>query len=93
MHHLEVNVNKYIGQRLDKFIAEKQPEISRSKIKSLIKNGSITVNASIKDPDYKLILHDKIIIRESIEEGLGLLGENIHLDIVQTLFQMKNLFH
>ena len=69
MHHLEVNVNKYIGQRLDKFIAEKQPEISRSKIKSLIKNGSITVNAAIKDPAYKLILHDKIVIRESIEEG------------------------
>ena len=82
MHHLEVNVNKYIGQRLDKFIAEKQPEISRSKIKSLIKNGSITVNASIKDPDYKLILHDKIIIRESIEVGFRLLGENIHLNIV-----------
>tara|TARA_B110000259_G_C14006499_1_gene398071 strand:+ start:156 stop:1136 length:981 start_codon:yes stop_codon:yes gene_type:complete len=82
MHHLEVNVNKYIGYRLDKFVAENLPNISRSKIKSLIEKGLITVNEMTKDPDYKLGLNDKISINEKNEENSKLLGENIKLNIV-----------
>ena len=82
MHHLEVNVNKYIGYRLDKFVAENLPNISRSKIKSLINNGHVTVNKIKKDPDYKLGLNDKISIDQKNEEGSKLLGENIALNII-----------
>ena len=82
MHHLEVNVNKYIGYRLDKFLAENLTNISRSKIKSLIEKGFITVNKLKKDPDYKLELNDKISINQKSEESSKLLGEDIKLNIV-----------
>ena len=82
MHHLEVNVNKYIGYRLDKFVAENLTDISRSKIKSLIEKGLITVNKFKKDPDYKLELNDKISIYQKSEENSKLLGEDIKLNIV-----------
>ena len=82
MHHLEVNVNKYIGYRLDKFVAENLTNISRSKIKSLIEKGLITVNKFKKDPDYKLELNDKISINQKSEESSRLLGEDIKLNIV-----------
>jgi 23S rRNA pseudouridine1911/1915/1917 synthase len=82
MHHLEVNVNKYIGYRLDKFVAENLTNISRSKIKSLIEKGFITVNKLKKDPDYKLELNDKISINQKSEESSKLLGEDIKLNIV-----------
>ena len=82
MHHLEVNVNKYIGYRLDKFVAENLTNISRSKIKSLIEKGLITVNKFKKDPDYKLELNDKIFINQKSEESSKLLGEDIKLNIV-----------
>jgi 23S rRNA pseudouridine1911/1915/1917 synthase len=82
MHHLEVNVNKYIGYRLDKFVAENLTNISRSKIKSLIEKGLITVNKFKKDPDYKLELNDKISINQKSEESSKLLGEDIKLNIV-----------
>ena len=82
MHHLEVNVNKYIGYRLDKFVAENLTNISRSKIKSLIEKGLITVNKFKKDPDYKLELNDKISINQKTEESSKLLGEDIKLNII-----------
>ena len=82
MHHLEVNVNKYIGYRLDKFVAENLTNISRSKIKSLIEKGLITVNKFKKDPDYKLELNDKISINQKAEESSKLLGEDIKLNII-----------
>ena len=82
MHHLEVNVNKYIGYRLDKFVAENLTNISRSKIKSLIEKGLITVNKFKKDPDYKLELNDKISINQKSEESSKLLGEDIKLNII-----------
>jgi 23S rRNA pseudouridine1911/1915/1917 synthase len=82
MHHLEVNVNKYIGYRLDKFVAENLTNISRSKIKSLIEKGLITVNKLKKDPDYKLELNDKISINQKSEESSKLLGEDIKLNII-----------
>ena len=82
MHHLEVNVNKYIGYRLDKFVAENLTNISRSKIKSLIEKGLITVNKFKKDPDYKLELNDKISVNQKSEESSKLLGEDIKLNIV-----------
>ena len=82
MHHLEVNVNKYIGYRLDKFVAENLTNISRSKIKSLIEKGLITVNKFKKDPDYKLELNDKISIIQKTEESSKLLGEDIKLNII-----------
>ena len=63
-HHNEVNVNDLIGERLDKFISLKSKNQSRSKIKQLILNKNILVNGNPSEPDYKIALHDKIIINK-----------------------------
>ena len=82
MHHIEVNVNDLIGERLDKFISLKSKNQSRSKIKQLILNKNILVNGNPSEPDYKIALHDKIIINKIELNNTKLIGEDIKLDII-----------
>ena len=82
MHHIEVNVNDLIGERLDKFISLKSKNQSRSKIKQLILNKNILVNGNPSEPDYKIALHDKIIINKIELNNKKLIGEDIKLDII-----------
>ncbi len=88
MHHIEVNVNDLIGERLDKFISLRLKDQSRSKIKQLILNKNILVNGKSSDPDYKIALHDLITINHIELNNTKLIGENIKLDI---LYEDKNL--
>ena len=82
MHHINVNVNDLIGERLDKFISLKLEYLSRSKIKYLIIEKYILVNNNPTEPDYKIILGDNISINEVYAEDSALTGEDISLDIV-----------
>ncbi|OQX88158.1 MAG: hypothetical protein B6D55_01225 [Candidatus Omnitrophica bacterium 4484_70.2] len=54
------------GIRLDKFLANKLEDISRSKLKELISKGKVEVNKEIKKGSYKLKEGD--VISVSIEE-------------------------
>ena len=47
--------------RLDKFLAEKNPQISRSKIQKAIKTGSVLVNGRpVLEPDFEVSESDRI---------------------------------
>ena len=81
-HQYKVNDKKYQGKRLDIFLSENLVELSRSKIKYLIKNSKVLVNGEIEDPDYKISLNDKIQIEIEKSEETYLEGEKIPLDIV-----------
>jgi len=50
------------GTRLDKFVSEKCPEISRTQAQKLVVEGYITVNGCVAKPSLKLDVGDKIDI-------------------------------
>ncbi|MBN2686425.1 MAG: RluA family pseudouridine synthase [Pontiellaceae bacterium] len=46
--------------RLDAFLAEQEPEVSRSQWKTLIQSGSVTVNGAVCKPNQKLKKTDEV---------------------------------
>lgn len=70
------------NKRLDSFLSEITPNLSRSKIQNLIKNGNVLVNSSTKKPSYLLKENDKIEFELPKEEEIKILPQDIPLDIV-----------
>ncbi len=70
------------AMRLDTFIAESLPELSRSQLKKLIDNGKITLNGSSTKASYKLKGGEIIDIILPEPEPIEALPEDIPLDIL-----------
>lgn len=71
------------GQRIDGFLSELIPEISRSKIQNEIKKGNILVNSKSIKPSYNLKENDEIEI--NLEDSITNpepKAENIPLEII-----------
>lgn len=69
-------------ERLDKFLSEKLPDMSRSYIQKQIKDGNVTVNGKPVKAGYKLVTKDEItVVIEPLKE-LTIEPENIPLDII-----------
>ena len=69
--------------RLDRVLAQRTPELSRSRLKALILAGSVTVrDAAIRDPAYHVAKGDTIIIDVPEAAPAEPKGEDIALDIV-----------
>lgn len=81
---LEVSVAGDEGSpRLDRVLAARLPELSRSRLKALILAGRITVrNAPIRDPAYHVAGGDTITIDVPEAVPAEPAGEDIALDIV-----------
>nr|WP_146691368.1 RluA family pseudouridine synthase [Bradyrhizobium canariense] len=81
---MEVTVGGDEGSaRLDRVLAVRRPELSRSRLKALILAGSVTVSdASIRDPAYHVAAGDTITI--DVPEAIPAepRGEDIALNIV-----------
>lgn len=71
-----------VGERIDKFLSDSLPDLSRSHIQKLIKDGQITVNDKVIKANYKLNDSDVIFIEEPEPQELNLKAENIPLDIL-----------
>ncbi len=71
-----------VGERIDKWLITKEPNITRSNLQKLIESGSITVNGKAVAKNYKLRLNDEvgIVIPEPVE--LDVEPENIPIEIV-----------
>lgn len=69
-------------ERLDKFLAEQMPELSRSHIQKLIRDGNVTVNQRTVKANYKVSVGDCVQIEVPEPEILDILPENIPLDIL-----------
>ena len=69
------------GQRIDKFLASKYDDLSRSFIQKLIEEKKVTVNGNIVDKSYKITENDflKIIIEEKESE---IKAVEMNLDVV-----------
>ena len=68
------------GIRIDEYLAL-NTEISRSKIKKLIKDGKVLVNKKEVKPSYTVHINDEIELYDE-EEETDIKGEDIELDIV-----------
>lgn len=70
------------NKRLDSFLAEITPNLSRSKIQSFIKSGSVKINDTVKKPSYTLKENDRIEFEIPEQEELTIPPQAIPLDIV-----------
>ncbi|USS85332.1 RluA family pseudouridine synthase [Fructilactobacillus myrtifloralis] len=69
-------------ERLDKLIAEHFPDLSRSRVVKLIKNGAVVVNHQVEKPKYQPHVHDEITITIPTPQKLDLEPEALPLDVV-----------
>lgn len=70
------------SKRLDIFVCEKMPELTRSYVKTLIENGNILLNGKMVKSGEKLRENDEIIIEQITPKTLDLSPENIDINII-----------
>ena len=70
------------GLRIDKFLAEEFPELSRSYIQKLIKEEHIKVNGKTVKANYKVSEADEVILDQPELREPDILAEDIPLDIL-----------
>lgn len=69
-------------KRLDVFLSENLPDISRSQLKKLIDDDRVTVNSKSRPPGYKIHSKDKVELTIPALEPLNTVPENIPLNII-----------
>lgn len=70
------------GERIDKFLAAMLPEMSRSHIQKLIKDGHVTIRRTTVKANYKLNTGEEVLVCIPEPEIPDILPENIPLDIL-----------
>ena len=68
--------------RLDVYLANLIPGISRAKIQELIKSKSVLINGIVKKSSYKINSDDKIAVEYEVEPEKEIKPEDIPLEIV-----------
>ncbi len=82
-HHVIVVDDGQELLRIDKFLMDRLPNVTRTKIQDGIKNGFVTVNSLPTKPNYKVHPQDKIsILFPEPPRDEEVVPENISLDIV-----------
>lgn len=74
--------SEYINSRLDMFLVEIEPELSRSAIKNLIEKDLVLVNGKKVKAGYSLKLGDEVSYKIPAPIEVDLTPEDISLDIV-----------
>ena len=69
-------------KRLDVFLSENLQEISRSRLKKLIDENCVTVNAKSRPAGYKIRRGEKVELQIPLLEKLDTTSEDIPLDII-----------
>lgn len=68
--------------RLDKYLADKIDDLSRTRVKELIDDGLILVNQKVEKASYKVKDGDAIEVTVPAVKPLDVIPENIPLDII-----------
>ena len=71
-----------IGKRLDRFLTEQLPDLSRSALQNLLEAGQITVDGKTVKKNYKIRGGEAISVEIPEPQAVDILVENIPLDIV-----------
>lgn len=80
-HEIDV-LESQAGIRIDKFIADELPELSRSYVQKLIKEEQITVNGKPIKANYKLSPEDLVAVLQPELKEPDIVAEDIALDIL-----------
>lgn len=70
------------GERLDVFLEAMDPDLTRSRIQNLIRDGLVTVNGSVKKTGYKVRTGDRILEEVPEVKALDVVPQEMQLDIV-----------
>jgi 23S rRNA pseudouridine1911/1915/1917 synthase len=71
------------GQRLDQFLAEQIPDVSRARVQQMLREEKALVNGTIAKPSLKLRGSEQITIMGEVQRPpLRAIAEDISLDIV-----------
>ena len=81
IHEIDV-LESQSGIRIDKFLSDELPEMSRSYIQKLIKDDQVTVNGKIVKANYKLVANDFVVVCQPELKEPDILAENIPLHIL-----------
>ncbi len=68
--------------RVDRFLADRLPDVSRSEVQRLVADGQITVNSELVKASYKVQEGDRVVVRLPHREEAPLVAEEIPLDIL-----------
>lgn len=68
-------------ERLDKYVANLYPELSRNKVQEMINEGYILVNNEVKKANYRLHASDEVIVNMMETKPLEIEPVNMNLDI------------
>ncbi|KZE38220.1 pseudouridine synthase [Bhargavaea cecembensis] len=74
--------SEHSGSRIDKALSAFDPEWTRSKVQSWVKDGLILVNGKTVKPNYQLKEGDRVEVSEPEPEPLEIVPEDLGLDIV-----------
>ena len=70
------------GQRLDVFVVERFPELSRSHVQKLIEQGNVLVDGTVRKANYKLRGAEAVQVTVPQAEPISVEPEDISLDIL-----------
>jgi 23S rRNA pseudouridine1911/1915/1917 synthase len=79
--YIELNVSQD-GLRIDRYIAQAVPDLTRSFVQKLIDGGRVTVAGQVSKASYKVEAGDQIIITVPPPEPIEVQAEDIPLTIV-----------
>jgi len=69
------------GERIDKFLAEANPDWSRSQVQKWIKDGLVEVNGEVVKGNYRLTSDDEVSLKIPPPKELNIAPEPMDLDI------------
>ena len=70
------------GHRVDRYVADRVPYLSRSRIKQLIMDRLVTVNGQVVKASHRLEKGDRVLLRMPEVEEVGLVPQGLPLSIV-----------
>ena len=70
------------GKRLDRWVAEHCPNLSRARVRELIEQGLVLVNSTAVKPAYRLRVGDKVFVEAQERPALTAEPEDIALQIL-----------
>ena len=70
------------GVRIDRFLTDNIPEITRSAVQKIIDEANVTVNGEVVPKNYKCRVGDNVDVTVPDAKPLEAVGQNIPIDIV-----------